>query len=380
MMNLLQNAVRYTADGKIEVVVNLIEGSDQPRLKIEVIDTGRGIPTESLSTIFDNFSRLDETVGSNSIGRGLGLGLPITQALVTKMEGTISVESQIGKGTAFTVVIPMHPVSAPIRPLKPRFQILEPTPNGVSDRDVLAANPIALVIDDSPTNRLLMRKYLRRLGFRSIEADSISEAMKQWERFNPAVVLLDRHLSDSDGLELIERLKQRIREKKSTIDFPAVFLVTAYTPLTSANEIIYNNVCPEILQVLYKPLSLSTLQSAFEAANILSDTKKLALKREPSNSDFKELQQTLKVMVLSTLPGDLAIIQSLWISFKVTEIHRFAHRIYGAAGNAGMETCGTIALELASACDPRDDMRIELAIASLQKWVEENSISVPTLK
>ena len=102
ILNLLDNAVKYTAQGEIKIAASQQNGS----LKLVVSDTGIGIPREELNKIFEEFQRGDSSSTKNF--RGTGLGLAIARKFVNLLGGEISVESEVGKGSVFTVTLPLE--------------------------------------------------------------------------------------------------------------------------------------------------------------------------------------------------------------------------------------------------------------------------------
>ncbi len=103
-MNLLSNAIKYTNEGTIEFKVCTGMDRDKCNLIIRVIDTGIGIRPEIKDRIFDSFVRDDNVKDSSTLG--IGLGLSITKSLVELMDGGIMLNTEVGKGSKFTVVIP----------------------------------------------------------------------------------------------------------------------------------------------------------------------------------------------------------------------------------------------------------------------------------
>ncbi len=107
LINLLSNAIKFTESGSI----TLVGGSSNGQLVISVTDTGKGIPEDELPTLFDEYRQVD---GSESdIQKGTGLGLSITKKFAELLGGSIGVESEVGKGTTFTIKIPTDYPAAP---------------------------------------------------------------------------------------------------------------------------------------------------------------------------------------------------------------------------------------------------------------------------
>ena len=115
LQHMLRNAVKFTARGELSVAADIENGSSGSRLRIKVKDSGIGIAEDKLRVIFQAFRQLDSGLARSY--SGLGLGLALSDKLVRLMGGEISVESEIGAGTAFTIrlpmIIPMHAVKPP---------------------------------------------------------------------------------------------------------------------------------------------------------------------------------------------------------------------------------------------------------------------------
>jgi signal transduction histidine kinase len=111
LLHLLSNAIKYTAHGGVEVrlertVRRLTRERQEPILLIRVRDTGQGIPRPELDRIFEPFAQVDEGARTDSRNRGIGLGLPLAQQLARSLGGDISIESEPGKGTLASFLLP----------------------------------------------------------------------------------------------------------------------------------------------------------------------------------------------------------------------------------------------------------------------------------
>ncbi|MBW3629851.1 MAG: HAMP domain-containing histidine kinase [Gemmatimonadetes bacterium] len=117
LMHLLSNAIKYTAEGRVEVRLErtshrLGRGRSEPVLAIRVKDTGRGIPPEELQRIFEPFTQVDEGARTDSRSRGIGLGLPLAQQLARTLGGDVTLESSPGVGTTASLILPYHQQAA----------------------------------------------------------------------------------------------------------------------------------------------------------------------------------------------------------------------------------------------------------------------------
>ena len=201
LTNLLSNSVRYTAAGHISVQCGLNAGDDEDgtsaTLTFVVSDSGIGIAPDFMETVFQPFVRV---AGDESITEGSGLGLAIVKQLLGVMDGKISVESALGEGATFTVVVPVQvaSVAAPLR--------AEPAA-------VVAGSPTALkgkrvlVVEDVAVNRLLLQDMLEPAGIVFVEARTGREALDALGHELPDLILLDIKLPDMSGLDIIGHLR-----------------------------------------------------------------------------------------------------------------------------------------------------------------------------
>ncbi|MBN1479361.1 sensor histidine kinase [candidate division KSB1 bacterium] len=192
--NLLSNAIKFTETGEIVITVRCQpHHAGHSRLFIEVQDSGIGIPRYAQNRIFEAF----EQVQSSQRGHqgGTGLGLAITQRLVLLLGGSISVQSQLGKGSTFS------------------FNILIDCPETADKKiDILPSslflNKRILVVDDNATNRRILQAQLEAWGITSVAAQDGAQALKiLHNESNFDLTLLDMKMPGLDGLELAEKIR-----------------------------------------------------------------------------------------------------------------------------------------------------------------------------
>ena len=198
LINLLSNAVKFTPAGGT-ITLEVSETENPQELAISVTDTGRGIALEDHERVFLEFEQ-GEHVGHSG---GTGLGLPIARRLAVMHGGNITLASETGRGSTFTVRLPVRIPSAaaqPPEPLAPEPKLEEPavSPPG---------SALILAVDDSPDNLEILYFYLSSEGFRVKQASSGEEAIVQAAKLKPDMILMDVKMSGMDGLEAIRRLK-----------------------------------------------------------------------------------------------------------------------------------------------------------------------------
>ena len=216
LINLVNNAVKFTEHGGvIDVNVSIHEGVD-PRVRFEVRDDGIGIPGEQLGVIFESFRQVDGS--STRVHGGTGLGLSIARQLVELHGGTISVESELGKGSAFRFDIPMHPAQ--------RFPSVQSSRlSGESANKQRAKNTTgntdrgAIVVVDNDVNLLsVARKILEREGYEVHTVSASSEAIDVVTKIRPRILILDVQMPGMDGYAVYRKL-QAIEDFKHTVTF-----------------------------------------------------------------------------------------------------------------------------------------------------------------
>jgi signal transduction histidine kinase/ActR/RegA family two-component response regulator/HAMP domain-containing protein len=214
LLNLLSNAVKYNRPGGAVTVA--CDETPDAQLRIRVTDTGHGIASDKLARLFTPFERL----GADATGvEGTGLGLTLSKHLVEVMGGTLSVESEVGVGSTFSVNLP-----------------LAQAPDGAFDGsgERIAAGPeasshggVVLYIEDNLSNlRLVERVLARRPGTTLLSALQGQLGLDLAQEHRPDLILLDLHLPDLSGEEVLGRL----REERRTRDIPVVVLSADATP------------------------------------------------------------------------------------------------------------------------------------------------------
>ena len=221
LTNLLNNAVKYTDKGSVSLKLRgLKQNNDTLSLTITVWDTGIGIKPEDKEKLFTKFQRLE--MENNSTVEGTGLGLAITQRLVEKMNGSISVESEYGKGSIFTVTLPQKIVSdVPMGDIQIRFE--ENRPGDRPYRESFRApDAHILIVDDTRINLTVAVNLLKNTMIKIDTATSGSEAVVKAENTKYDVIFMDQRMPKMNGTEALQRI--RSTENGASQNVPVVCL------------------------------------------------------------------------------------------------------------------------------------------------------------
>ncbi len=234
LINLLNNAVKFTQEGGVTVLIERVRVHPQTppmTLQFSIRDTGTGIAAHELDTLFEAFS---QTETGRQLQEGTGLGLSISRKFVQLMGGDIHVSSDVGYGSTFSFDIQVH---TPDKPAKTSRQ---------SERWAISVEPgqaqyRMLIVDDNANTRKLFLKLLRPFGFEMQEASNGVEALKIWGDWHPHVVWMDVRMPVMDGCEAVKRIR------RADTQHTLIFAVSA-SSFDEERAAVLSNGCDDFLQ------------------------------------------------------------------------------------------------------------------------------------
>ena len=199
LINLAGNAVKFTTSGSVTLRVAWSEG----RARFDVEDTGPGIAASELPRLFEPFTQTDS---GQRTKEGTGLGLALSRDLARLMDGDITVMSEPGRGSSFTVEIALPEAALQtIAEVKDRRRVVSLAAGQAPMR--------VLVVDDTALNRTVLTRLLEAVGFEVRAAAGGEEAVALWESWEPHFIWMDKRMPGVDGLEATRRIRARERDR-----------------------------------------------------------------------------------------------------------------------------------------------------------------------
>lgn len=277
LINLLNNAVKYTREGRILLQVGMERQEQCVLFEMHVHDTGVGIRKEKLETIFDTFEQAD-SVGNYNV-EGTGLGLSIARKLTIMMGGTLTVESEYGKGSDFCMIVPQRlPDENDINRDESQKDDM-----ALDDGLMLKTRDVnALIVDDNQVNLRVEKGILERYGMYVDLAESGAECLEKLGKMDYDIILMDHMMPGMDGVETFRKIRQGTERNYNT----PVLLVTA-------NAIV--GVRQEMMQVGFdgfvsKPIDTKMLEH--ELMKVLPADKTDIVAVQVQEEDDREQEKT----------------------------------------------------------------------------------------
>ena len=251
LINILNNAVKYTKEGKVDFIIKVIDKSEESvKVSYTIRDTGIGIKEENIQKIFNKFEQVDKHINSGI--EGTGLGLAITKNLVEHMHGQINVESVYGQGSTFTVVL-SHKIAS--NEELGKFNIIkEQTENKTNNFKIKDIS--VLVVDDNPVNIKVIQGLLKTYGLNSDIAENGIESIEKAKNKKYDIIFMDHMMPEMDGIEAMKHIRM-LQE----VDYKNANIIAL-----TANAI--NGVREKMLQegftdYLSKPIDIEELEAIF---------------------------------------------------------------------------------------------------------------------
>lgn len=383
--NLIGNAIKFTSDGGVEVLIECLPREE--RLRIHIKDSGVGIPAAAQANVFEPFQQADESVNRNF--GGTGLGLPISRKLARALGGDISVASAAGKGSTFTVTISTGSLED-VRMLNATEAISQTSQSEIAECvEVDLAGVSILIADDILANREFLSHTLNGAGAYVQTAEDGQEAVDAWRAGNFDLILMDMRMPIMDGYEAVAVLRQKGAE------IPIVALTA--NGMTEDEERCQSVGCTSYLT---KPISMDALlveiaklldlPTTAQVPRILGAQSETSVPQQketqpsfqvrrfegalevPKEPFFRDLAAQLLTKLTESVPRLFSALDFEDIDFIAEQ----AHWMKGTGGTVGLPVITTIAVELEDAARKHEVQDARRILYQLDQVIDQLGASL----
>ncbi|TWT89891.1 Aerobic respiration control sensor protein ArcB [Pseudobythopirellula maris] len=369
LLNVVGNAIKFTDRGGVKIVAKLHHVGQGGVLKITVLDSGVGIADDKLTQIFDPFVQADSSV-TRQFG-GTGLGLAISRNITRALGGDLTVASQVGEGSEFTIALDAGDLTGVEMTDNPEAQSRGDVLVGErADADL--GNVRVLLVDDGDTNRKLIALLLRRRGAEVVMAENGEIALRRFDE-NPAdVVLMDMQMPVMDGYTASRKLRERGFEGP-------IIALTAHA-MKGDRERCQEAGCSDYLS---KPVNSDKLIGMIHSSLMDTAAPAEATETRPRTTkvecslplDDPEIREIV-VDFVKGLPERLGAMQVAASGGEYDQLRDQAHALKGAGGTAGYEAFTDTASRLEQLAAEKKAEGVDTLIAELNSITERVTASI----
>lgn len=268
LFNIVSNAVKFTPQGKVKISAQNYIDNNIDYLQIKIEDTGKGMTDEFMSRIFKPFEQQDQTT-TREYG-GTGLGLSISEKIIKAMGGNIFVESELDKGSCFTIIIPIKIITDDNKISAPS-QLYNVKDNNCldflnDDED----NIKILIVEDNQANQFVIKTLLEPFGFDLTFANNGQEAVDIYQSMQFDIILMDIQMPIKDGLTATREIREI--EILNNLKPIAIIAVSANAFESNIRECLESGMNGHVA----KPINLQQLLQEIERAVELSDNTEIS--------------------------------------------------------------------------------------------------------
>ena len=353
LINLVANAIKFSTEGSIRLKV---ESLTTERLRLEVVDTGPGIPAEEQQRLFEAFSQLDET--ATRAQGGTGLGLAISRQFVQGMGGQMGVESRVGQGSTFWLELPLPATEAPIPAVV----------DSVTEEVSLEGRRV-LIVDDEAVNRAIASGYLRRAGGQVEEAVDGQQAVEMFQAGEYDLILMDLQMPRLDGYQA----SQQIRRQERMLDAEEDIERGSPVVIIALSASVVGEVAEQCRQAglddyVSKPFRWEELQATIgrhlPRGVSLIESEDLVVPEPPAETELSieavavfqpdqlmelgglELVQEISALAVTNIGRDMEELAQAIQAEDWSQVRRLSHRMKGAAANSGAQRMSALAARM----------------------------------
>ncbi|BBH54653.1 GAF domain-containing hybrid sensor histidine kinase/response regulator [Fluviispira sanaruensis] len=347
LMNLVSNALKFTAKGNIEILSQaILIDVKKWKISLSVRDSGIGISEDVINKLFVSFSQADAST-TRKYG-GSGLGLAISKRLCEKMGGTIWVESSVGKGSTFSFTFIAEEGNA--------SQIdLSENPTPIFDPKMGLKLPLSILIaEDNHTNQLVVSGFLAKLGYQAAIVNNGKEVLESLEHNSYDLILMDCHMPEMDGFEATKEILLKYKDSK----IPRIIALTA----SAMKEDIEQCFASGMNGFLGKPITMPSLIDIINRCTSnqtpleIENTKLTEIKSTPTSFNKKaflgnylgmeDFSTTVIMDFLIAIPKLVSAVETSLQNKDPYALEIAAHTLVGALSNFFAESAISLAKKL----------------------------------
>jgi len=375
LMNLVNTDLKFTDEGSVVVFARLLDSGKMPMLQFQVRDTGIGIPAEKLDSIFRPFVQADTSV-TRKYG-GTGLGLAISYRIAKSLGGDLTVESNVGHGSVFSVTVEAGDLTGVTITARPPVAIAGDVSSQAPGSVSLEGMKI-LLVDDGETNRKLISLFLTRSGAIVELADNGALALHAAEQTTFNIILMDMQMPVMDGYTATARLREN--------NFQGPIIALTAHAMKGDREKCEAAGCsgylakPVNMDELVRTVRLAVGQAYVERnASRLSEANQPATASQPTAEKFHSTLPTddpqIREVVaefIDSIGQRLDAMGTALASEDFDELARLAHALKGSGGTAGFNCFTDPAARIEKLAKSQQPENIDEAIGEireLKQWV-----------
>ncbi len=387
LLNLSNNAVKFTDSGSVKIYISLEDRDDTAFIRFDVVDTGIGISADKQEQIFDNFSQADESI-TRKFG-GTGLGLAISKQLSELLGGDLTLTSEEGKGSTFSLVIPAN-VDVNSSNMMKGLEWKQMTEEIETVSSASFTGRI-LVAEDDPVNQITVKAILEKTGLEVTIANDGVEAINKVTSEQYDLILMDMQMPNMSGCEVTRWL----RKQKCTLPIIALTANVMKSDIeeclsAGCNEFHTKPIDrAELFETLSKYLQPGDTPLSEEIESVkeqVDELTELASGETPSQneqqvdeevidwaelaarvSDDTELIEKMLTVFLDTSTERIASLEKVIVSGTSEDVRSLAHSLKGAAVSMGAKPMAETALQLEMAARQEDLSMFEQLLEDIKK-------------
>ena len=368
--NLVGNAIKFTEKGAVTVVLRMDADSAAPKIAIDVKDTGIGIQSDKLASVFEPFTQADSSV-TRRFG-GTGLGLTISRRFARALGGDIVVASEYGKGSTFTVTVDSGPLEG-VRMLG-NDELASRLEQGTETRDARWAFPPkrVLVVDDGPENRELLRLVLTEAGLAMEEAENGQVGVDAARTGGFDVILMDMQMPVMDGFTATRTLRA------DGLQIP-IYALTANAMKGAEKDVMAAGCTALIVKPINIDVLMETLAGVLGGTRVEDDSPRAEAAQVPAPAATGAALPPVRSRLAgnprlrpaiakfaSRLADQLELMERAYSGQDLVELAALAHWLKGAAGTVGYNEFTEPAAALEDAAKTRNLREIEAVMAEVR--------------